>query len=237
MAPQMATGRLRKELTNLKKDPPSGIIAEPDESDILTWHYAIKGPPETPFQAGTYIGKIKFPSSYPMKPPSIMMLTPSGRFAVNTRLCLSMSDFHPESWNPLWSVSTILQGVQSFMASEELTTGGLQATDVERRAWAEASTAYNSKMFVNLFDGNIEAAFSQAEEARLLSAKRKPVETSTIQRRSLPTKDSNEIQICKEGEKGNEELTAEEIEKRKQRNAKKRAKRKAKKFAAEVDHV
>ena len=29
------------------------------------------------------------------------MLTPNGRFKVATRLCLSMSDFHPETWNPM----------------------------------------------------------------------------------------------------------------------------------------
>ena len=29
------------------------------------------------------------------------MITPNGRFAVNTRLCVSMSDFHPETWNPV----------------------------------------------------------------------------------------------------------------------------------------
>lgn len=43
------------------------------------------------------------------------MLTPSGRFQTDTRLCLSMSDFHPESWNPLWSVGSILTGLLSFM--------------------------------------------------------------------------------------------------------------------------
>ena len=32
---------------------------------------------------------------------SICMLTPSGRFVPNTNLCLSMTDFHPESWNPM----------------------------------------------------------------------------------------------------------------------------------------
>ena len=31
---------------------------------------------------------------------SICMLTPSGRFEPNTNLCLSMTDFHPESWSP-----------------------------------------------------------------------------------------------------------------------------------------
>lgn len=45
-----------------------------------------------------HVGKLIFPKEYPYKPPSIMMLTPNGRFKLNSRLCLSMSDFHPESW-------------------------------------------------------------------------------------------------------------------------------------------
>ena len=31
------------------------------------------------------------------------------------RLCLSISDYHPESWNPAWTVETILLGLVSFM--------------------------------------------------------------------------------------------------------------------------
>ena len=50
-----------------------------------------------------------------LKPPTIRMTTPSGRFQPDTRLCLTMSDFHPSSWNPSWSVSTILNGLLSFM--------------------------------------------------------------------------------------------------------------------------
>jgi ubiquitin-conjugating enzyme E2 J2 len=100
MANNIAATRLRKELAKLKKDPPPGIIAEPRESDILTWFYAVEGPPDTPYDGGVYVGKLKFPSEYPMKAPGILMLTPSGRFETNKRLCMSMSDFHPESWNP-----------------------------------------------------------------------------------------------------------------------------------------
>jgi hypothetical protein len=54
---------------------------------------------------GFYHGTLTFPAQYPYKPPAIAMITPNGRFKTNTRLCLSMSDFHPETWNPLWSVS------------------------------------------------------------------------------------------------------------------------------------
>ena len=33
------------------------------------------------------------------------------RFKPDTRLCLSISDYHPDTWNPAWSVSTILTGL------------------------------------------------------------------------------------------------------------------------------
>ena len=46
-----------------------------------------RGLPLTPGAGGIYHGKLIFPAAYPFKPPSILMLTPSGRFAVNTRLC------------------------------------------------------------------------------------------------------------------------------------------------------
>jgi len=37
------------------------------------------------FIGGYYHGKLIFPREFPFKPPSIYMLTPSGRFNVNTR--------------------------------------------------------------------------------------------------------------------------------------------------------
>ena len=55
---------------------------------------------------------------------SLISLRPSGRFETNTRLCLSMSDYHPESWNPSWSVETLLVGLQSFMYEENNTAIG-----------------------------------------------------------------------------------------------------------------
>lgn len=253
MAPAMATARLRKELVKLQKDPPPGVIAEPDESNILKWHYAIRGPSGTAFEGGVYIGKLVFPNEYPMKPPGIMMLTPSGRFKVNTRLCLSMSDFHPESWNPMWSVATIIQGVQSFMASDELTTGGLKSPASEHRRLAAASMEYNRKMFPALFAGDIDAAFEVSDKASAASAAKAASAASSsvsaessastarnISRRSKRDKQakpaSSETADTKEEEteaEGNEEstkdLTPEEIEKRRKRNSKKRAKQKQKK--------
>ncbi|RBQ82097.1 hypothetical protein VDGD_09101 [Verticillium dahliae] len=85
-----------------------------------------------------------FPPTYPFAPPAIRMHTPSGRFQPSTRLCLSISDFHPKSFNPAWEVSTILIGLLSFMTSEEMTTGSVSSTAAERRALAARSRWWNS---------------------------------------------------------------------------------------------
>ena len=89
------------------------------------------------------LGKLLFPPEYPYKPPGVIMLTPSGRFKCNTRLCLSMSDFHPETWNPMWSVSTILIGLQSFMAEEQATTGSITSTLQTKRQCVIDSLRFN----------------------------------------------------------------------------------------------
>ncbi|PWY64739.1 hypothetical protein BO70DRAFT_375082 [Aspergillus heteromorphus CBS 117.55] len=85
-----------------------------------------------------------FPPDYPFAPPAIRMHTPSGRFQPSTRLCLSISDFHPKSFNPAWEVSTILIGLLSFMTSEEMTTGSVSASEAERRVLAARSRWWNS---------------------------------------------------------------------------------------------
>ncbi|KAF1336028.1 Ubiquitin-conjugating enzyme e2, partial [Globisporangium splendens] len=115
MASAMATKRLRKEYLALQRKPVENIIAVPQDSNILEWHYVITGTAGSPYEGGHYHGCLKFPPEYPMKPPAVYMTTPNGRFKTNQRLCLSMSDFHPETWNPMWSVSSILTGLYSFM--------------------------------------------------------------------------------------------------------------------------
>jgi len=44
------------------------------------------------FAGGYYHGKLVFPREFPFKPPSIYMLTPSGRFNVNTRSVLIFAE-------------------------------------------------------------------------------------------------------------------------------------------------
>jgi len=143
MATKAASKRLGKEYATMQKEPPPFIWALPEEKNILTWHYIIRGPPDCPYTGGEYHGVILFPSEYPFKPPGIKMLTPSGRFAPDKKICFSMSDFHPGSWNPAWSVATILTGLLSFMLSDEMTTGSMTTSNADKRAFAANSHAWN----------------------------------------------------------------------------------------------
>jgi ubiquitin-conjugating enzyme E2 J2 len=144
MASNQAIKRLTREYAAIQQNPPEFIVAHPSESNILEWHYILTGPPNTPYEGGQYWGILTFPPDYPFNPPGIRMLTPSGRFQTNTRLCLSISDFHPKSFNPAWSVSTILIGLMSFMTSEEMTTGSIRASEQERKLLASKTRWNNS---------------------------------------------------------------------------------------------
>ena len=138
-----ATLRLQKELKLLLKSPEQGILAKPSSStNILDWYFLIDGPKDTPYAHGKYLGKILFPKEYPFKPPGIIMSTPSGRFEPGKKICMSMSDYHPESWNPMWSVSSILKGIQSFMADNEITAGSIKTSEREKRKFAKESIAW-----------------------------------------------------------------------------------------------
>ncbi|KAI9343741.1 UBC-like protein [Zopfochytrium polystomum] len=143
MASHAAYRRLAKESATIAANPPPFIVARPLESNILEWHYIVRGPPETPYEGGEYHGKLIFPDNYPFKPPAIKMLTPNGRFQIDFRLCLTMSDYHPNTWNPAWSVSTILTGLLSFMLEETPTTGSIKTSLAERRLLAKKSHAFN----------------------------------------------------------------------------------------------
>ena len=95
------------------------------------------------------------------------MLTPSGRFQPNRRLCLSMSDFHPESWNPMWSISTILTGLYSFMIESSPTLGSIETTTRQKRQFAKASLEFNmtqDAQFAKLFPEYVERYEAELRE-------------------------------------------------------------------------
>jgi len=105
-----------------------GFICLPDPEDVYTWYYIVFGLDYKEYNGGFYMGKIVCPPEYPAKAPRIYMLTDNGRFKTDKNgyadgICLSVSYYHPESWNPVWKVNQIVIGLVSFWATEESTAG------------------------------------------------------------------------------------------------------------------
>jgi len=168
MSNDLCTRRLTRELKSIQQSPLTDprVYTTPLERNILEWHYVIEGSRNTPYEGGFYWGKLIFPKEYPLKPPSVLMLTPNGRFRIGRRLCLSMSDFHPESWNPMWSVSTIITGLISFMVEKAPTLGSIESTDSQKKKFAQFSLDFNVRdpKFSSLFPELVELQKKNMEE-------------------------------------------------------------------------
>ncbi|CAO0794274.1 unnamed protein product [Mucor circinelloides] len=117
--------------------------AHPLEDNIFEWHFTVRGPKDTDFEEGRYHGRIILPSEYPFKPPELIFLTPNGRFELNTKICLSITGFHPEFWQPAWGIRTVLLAVIGFFPTEARgAIGGLDYSKEERRRLAKKSIGW-----------------------------------------------------------------------------------------------
>jgi len=137
-----AVKRLMQEAQELSQ-PTSEYFAQPVEDNLFEWHFSVRGPEDSDFEGGVYHGRIILPPEYPMKPPSIMLLTPNGRFEVSRKICLSISGHHPESWVPSWSIRTALLAIIGFMPSPGMgAIASLDYTKEERQKLAKKSLEF-----------------------------------------------------------------------------------------------
>ncbi|CAM2714322.1 unnamed protein product [Rotaria socialis] len=194
-AQSSAVKRLMREAIELK-DPNELFYCQPVENNLFEWHFTIRGPKSTEFEHGIYHGRILFPVEYPMKPPSIVLLTTSGRFKVNEKICLSISAHHAETWTPTWGVRTALLAIIGFMETPgEDAIGSLDYTPDERRALAERSQSYacptcgvaNSQLLLPLSEKSIDIqrqAKSLANQIHMknydTTSKKAPIVQSTL---------------------------------------------------------
>ncbi|KAG9063189.1 hypothetical protein KI688_004790 [Linnemannia hyalina] len=168
-----AVKRIMQEARELVREPSTDFAANPLETDIFEWHFTIRGPEETEFEGGLYHGRILLPNNYPFAPPSLMFLTPNGRFELNKKVCLSITGYHPEYWQPAWGIRTVLVAVMGFLPTESKgAIGGLDTSVDARKALAIRSKTWvcqtcHSDMVTILPDvapENVVKAFLKADE-------------------------------------------------------------------------
>ncbi|THH33848.1 hypothetical protein EUX98_g327 [Antrodiella citrinella] len=124
-----AVKRIMQEARELSNDPSTDYSAAPLEDDIFEWHCTLRGPSGTEFEGGLYHFRILLPSEYPFRAPSLMMLTPNGRFELNTKICISFTSYHEELWQPAWGVRTAIIGLQGFFPLKGTAAAGVGAIE------------------------------------------------------------------------------------------------------------
>ena len=118
--------------------------AYPDKTNPLIWYFLILGQRGTEYEEGQYIGKIVHSPKYPAEPPDYYMLTPSGRFKVNEKICLTNSSYHKGDWSSTWNIKTILIAFYSiFLDDKETGISHIKDTKENRLRMARESVDYN----------------------------------------------------------------------------------------------
>ncbi|CAF1229034.1 unnamed protein product [Rotaria magnacalcarata] len=190
--------RLMREAVEMK-DPTELYYCQPIEDNLFEWHFTIRGPIATEFEEGIYHGRIIFPVEYPMKPPSIILLTESGRFKIHEKICLSISGHHVETWTPTWGVRTALLAIIGFMETPgEGALGSLDYTPEERKLLAKKSHSYkcpkcditNGEVLLPLSEKSVDAQKEAKELANQIGIVKK-TETTVETPSSTSTDETN----------------------------------------------
>ncbi|OCF78435.1 ubiquitin-conjugating enzyme E2 2 [Kwoniella mangroviensis CBS 8886] len=109
-----AKRRLIRDFKRLASDPPIGISGSPNPDNIMIWNAVIFGPPDTPFEDGSFRLTLTFSDSYPNKPPTVRFVSKMfhPNIYANGELCL---DILQNRWSPTYDVAAILTSVQSLL--------------------------------------------------------------------------------------------------------------------------
>lgn len=204
--------RLLGEIRLLKKDPHQYIEVAPDDKELLIWYFLVKGPEFSDFRGGYYIGKIMHNPEYPLKPPDFMMLTPSGRFNIGSKICLSNSSYHSDEWSALWNIHTILTGFLSIMLDDkEHGISHIHCTKGEREMHAKNSIEYNKKnhpAIIKLFSRFIDENGNERSENIKKEEIKKDVKVEVKKEVNEDIKGDANVKVKKEV---NEEIKKEEV--------------------------
>lgn len=151
---KLALLRLQKEERELMEDPIPNILVT--RHDVLDFHFCFYGL-EKPYNKGFYHGILKLHSNYPFEPPSITMVTPSGKFQVNKPICTSFTSYHKESWSITWTIKTLIVGFLSFMLDSEMGIGVMVTSEKEKERLARDSLRFNlqNETFKSLFEDKL----------------------------------------------------------------------------------
>ena len=115
-----AANRLLKELRQARSSTDTDIKLDVvDDSSVFLWKAQLRGPPDTPFEGGTFEVKLRVPSDYPLVPPAASFVTKIFHPNVNFQSGEICVDILKSSWTPAWTLNSVCRAIISLLSHPE----------------------------------------------------------------------------------------------------------------------
>lgn len=114
------SSRLKKEITQLLKNPSDGISCYPNDDDMTSFTANIIGPRGTPYDGGVFELEVKIPERYPFEPPKIRFITPVYHPNIDSggRICMDLLKMPPKGgWKPTINLENLLSAVRLLLGN------------------------------------------------------------------------------------------------------------------------
>jgi ubiquitin-conjugating enzyme E2 D len=110
-----AVKRIKKEIEEIKKEPPANCSAGPIyEDNLFEWEASIVGPSNSPYAGGFFKLSVSFSEKYPFKPPKLKFITKIFHPNINSNgsICL---DILNNNWSPALTIIKVLLSISSLL--------------------------------------------------------------------------------------------------------------------------
>eukprot|EP00658_Telonema_sp_P-2_P062770 TRINITY_DN5144_c0_g1_i2.p2 TRINITY_DN5144_c0_g1~~TRINITY_DN5144_c0_g1_i2.p2 ORF type:complete len:149 (-),score=48.73 TRINITY_DN5144_c0_g1_i2:307-753(-) len=111
----MAVRRLKKEMSDIEKDPPTSFSVGPTSTDdLFKWTATIDGPKGSPYEGGVFFLDINIPADYPFRFPKVQFTTKIYHPNINNNGVIYV-DILRDPWHPAHTISKVLLSVCSLL--------------------------------------------------------------------------------------------------------------------------
>ncbi|CAK1588543.1 unnamed protein product [Parnassius mnemosyne] len=127
----------------------------------------IAGPPDTPYEGGTFLLEIKVPETYPFNPPKIRFMTKIWHpnvSSVTGAICL---DILKDQWAAALTLRTVLLSIQALLSAAEPND---PQDAVVAKQYRESPQLFNltAKHWTNVYAGGPSSIFDFNQKVQLL---------------------------------------------------------------------
>lgn len=111
----MAVRRIQKELQELLRLNDLRLtVRTVDDDSIFEWTVVLQGPPQSPYEGGSFHLSVKLPTDYPFKPPKMRFVTKVYHPNINEQGAFSLDNYKGD-WTPAWTIHKLLVFLLSLL--------------------------------------------------------------------------------------------------------------------------